>query len=86
MTEKQVQLLGFQKEILFGYDDEENDGAYYYALDIVDGLSFITPASDEVKDDNWYVEIFNTDPHVRFDKFEDTQTLLNKLTKAIVKK
>jgi hypothetical protein len=25
MTEKQVQLLGFQKEILFGYDDEEND-------------------------------------------------------------
>jgi hypothetical protein len=86
MTEKQVQLLGFQKEILFGYDDEENDDAYYYVLDIVDGLSFITPASDEVKDDNWYVEIFNTDPHVRFDKFEDTQTLLNKLTKAIVKK
>ena len=86
MTEKEVQLLGFEKEILFGYDDEENNNGYYYVLDIVDGLSFITPANDEVKDDNWYVEIFNTDPQIRFDKFEDVQVLVNKLTKAIVKK
>ena len=86
MTEKQLQLLGFEKEILFGYEEEENSNAYYYVLDIVDGLSFISPASDEMKDDNWYVEIFNTDPHIRFDKFEDVQVLVNKLTKAIVKK
>jgi hypothetical protein len=82
MTEKQLQLLGFEKETLIGEDDDK----YYYVIDIVDGLSFITPASDEVKDDNWYVDTFNTDPLIRFDKFEDVQVLINKLTKAIVKK
>lgn len=83
MTEKEVKLLGFQKEEL---NNEDQDEGYYYVLDIVDGLSFITPANDEVKNDEWYVEIFNTDPYIRFYKFEEVQTLINKLTNAIVKK
>lgn len=83
MTEKEVELLGFQKEILNGDDQDEG---YYYVLDLVDGLSFITPANDEVKNNEWFVEIFNTDPYIRFYKFEEVQSLINKLTRAIVKK
>jgi hypothetical protein len=83
MTEKEVQLLGFQKENLVDYDQEDS---YYYVLDIVDGLTFITPSNDEVKNNDWYVEVFNTEPSIRFHKFEKVQGLINKLTKAIVKK
>ena len=82
MTEKEIQLLGFQKENLVDYDQEDS---YYYVLDIVEGLTFITPTKDDIKNDEWYVEIFNTDPFIRFRKFEEVQVLINKLTKAIVK-
>jgi hypothetical protein len=83
MTEKEVQLLGFQKENTIG---DDQDDSYYYVLDVVDGLSFITQSNDDVKNNEWHVEIFNTDPYIRFHKFEEVQGLINKLTKAIVKK
>ena len=83
MTEREIILLGFKSEEIKEHDE---DDSYYYALDIVDGLTFITPTNEEIKDGNWYVEIFNTDPSVRFDNFGETQGLINQLTKAIVKK
>jgi hypothetical protein len=79
MTEKEIILLGFEKEDINEY---ENDDSYYYALDIVDGLTFIT--SDN-SDENWNVEIFNTNPLIRFTEFGEVQGLINQLTKAIVK-
>jgi hypothetical protein len=54
-------------------------------LDIVDGLTFITPTNEEIKNGEWYVELFNTDPLVRFDSFGQVQGLINTLTSAIVK-
>lgn len=83
MTEKEITLLGFQKEDINEY---EGDETYYYVLDIVDGLTFITPSNDDIKNNEWYVEIFNTEPNIRFDKFEIVQALINQLTKSIVKK
>lgn len=82
MTEKELQLLGFQKEYIGEYDDDES---YYYALDIVNGLTFITPANEELKTSDWPVEVFNTDPIIRFTKFEEVQGLINQLTNAIAK-
>ena len=82
MTEKEVQLLGLQKEYIGEY---EGDESYYYALDVVNGLTFITPASEELKTEDWFVEIFNTDPTIRVNKFEEVQGLINQLTNAIVK-
>jgi len=85
MTEREVILLGLKSEIIEDYVDQE-DPDYYYALDIVNGLTLITPSRDELKDGNWYVEIFNTDPSVRFYDFATTQGLINQLMKAVVKK
>jgi hypothetical protein len=82
MTEREIQLLGLQKEEMREHDEDES---YYYALDIVDGLTFITPSNEEVKNDNWYIEIFNTDPYVRFTEFGEVQALINLLTNRIVK-
>lgn len=80
MTEKEIQLLGFKRE-----EDLDND-FYYYVYDITDGFGFISCANDEVgKDGKWFVEFFNTDPQIRFDKFEEVQSLINLVEKRIVK-
>jgi UDP-glucose 4-epimerase len=70
MTEEQIILLGFEKQV----EEEVENPFYYYTLDIVDGLSFITMASDEVKDGEWIVEVFNTSSHI---KFKDASILSN---------
>jgi hypothetical protein len=82
MTENEIKLLGLQKEDMGQWD---NDESYYYVLDIANGLTFITPANDEIKNDEWYVEIFNTDPLIRFNEFTEVQGLINQLTNAIAK-
>ena len=82
MTEREIQLLRFQKEEM---KEHEEDESYYYALDIVDGLAFITRSNEEIKDDNWYVEVFNPDPAIRFTEFGEVQALINLLTSRIVK-
>ena len=82
MTERELILLGFKSEEIKEHEDDES---YYYVLDIVDGLTFITPTNEEVKDGDWYVDFFNTDPLVRFHEFGELQGLINQLTKAIVK-
>ena len=82
MTERELILLGFKSEEINQHDEDES---YYYALDIVNGLSFITPTNEEIKDNNWYAEVFNTDPLIRFTEFGELQGLINTLTKAIIK-
>jgi len=82
MTEREIQLLGFQKKEM---KEHEEDESYYYTLDIVDGLAFITQSNDEIKDGQWFIEIFNTDPEIRFTEFGEVQALINLLTSRIVK-
>ncbi len=69
MTEEQLRVLGFEKQI-----ETSEPSYYYYALDIVRGLSFITKANDEVENDEWSVEIFDTTPAI---KFKDAKELSN---------
>lgn len=83
MTERELILLGFKSEEIREHDEDES---YYYALDIVDGLTFITPTNEEIKDGDWFVDIFNTDPIIRFYEFGEVQGLINQLTNKIVKK
>jgi hypothetical protein len=47
MTERELILLGFKSEEMREHDEDES---YYYVLDIVDGLTFITPPNDEIKE------------------------------------
>ena len=82
MTERELILLGFKSEQMREHDEDES---YYYALDIVDGITFITPVNEEIKEDNWCVDFFNTDPIIRFIEFGEVQGLINQLKKAIVK-
>ena len=83
MTEKEIQLLGFEMQ----ESTDEFEPFYYYTYKIADGLEFISNANDEVSEyQEWYVDIFNTDPHIRFMHFGDVQGLINILEKRRVKK
>ena len=84
MTEKQIQLLGFE----VNYDDGGGDWDkyHYYTYTVAQGFQFISNASDEVGEDGqWYVEVFNTDPEIRFTEFGEMQALINLLEKRRVK-
>lgn len=50
---------------------------YYYTYDIA-SFSLITPASDEVKDGEWYVEVFET-PEIRFTSRTELEILMTLL-------
>jgi hypothetical protein len=83
MTEKEIQLLGFEKQV----EEDTEHPFYYYTLDITNGLSFISNASDEVEEDafGWYIELFDTEPNIRYTNFGEATGLINNLTRHIVK-
>lgn len=94
MTEKEIQLLGFEKQEDGGIElsDDENgvwveDEFHYYTYDIVNGLTLISSSNDEIGEDGqWFVEIFNTEPSIRFTEFGEVQALINLLERRIIKK
>lgn len=81
MTERELILLGFKSEQIIEFEGEENPD-YYYVYDVVNGLTFITPSREELKGDQWWVEIFDTNPSIRFCQMEKVQALINTLEKA----
>jgi hypothetical protein len=94
MTEQELQLLGFEKHSDEGikcFDDEGNewieDSYYYYVYKITQGLELISNIDSDVDENNqWFVEIFNTDPDVRFIEFNEVQMLINLIESRVVKK
>ena len=83
MTERELQLLGFEQKI----QNDPNWGIfYYYTYEVTKGLDFISNASDEIKEGGeWYVEFFESDPSIRFYEFAKLQALINLLEKHKVK-
>ena len=69
MTEEQLKVLGFEQQA-----ETSDPSFYYYTLDVVNGLSFISQANDEVENGEWIVEIFETTPAI---KFKDAKKLSN---------
>ena len=73
MKEQDLVDLGFTKE--FG------DNFYYYTYDFASGFSLITQASDEVVDNKWFVEVFETST-IRFTDKEPVEALIKIINKA----
>ena len=69
MTEEQLKVLGFEQQA-----ETSDPSFYYYTLNVVNGLSFISQANDEVENGEWIVEIFETTPAI---KFKDAKKLSN---------
>ena len=73
MKEQDLIDLGFTKE--FG------DNFYYYTYDLARGFGLITQASDEVVDNKWVVEVFETST-IRFTDKEPVEALIKIINKA----
>lgn len=76
MTEVQLKILGFEKQI-----ETSDPSFYYYTLDIVSGLSFISQANDEVENGEWIIEIFETTPAIKFKDAKKLGELIDILNK-----
>ena len=72
MTEEQLKVLGFEQQT-----ETSDPPFYYYTLNIVNGLSFITQANDEVENGEWVVEIFETTPAIKFKDAKKLSTLID---------
>jgi hypothetical protein len=76
MTEKELISLGFKKQT----EEDVDVPFYYYTLDIVEGLHCITDADDEVKNDEWSVELsFDCNPRIKFKDVKSLTELINLL-------
>lgn len=81
MTEKEIQLLGFEKQ-----EEHDVDTPYhYYTYTIARGFEFISCASDEAESGEWFIEFFESDPTIRFIQFSEVQALINMLEKRVIK-
>lgn len=86
MTERELQKIGFKKEVVYPDESGMDDNFHYYTYDIAQGVNLITQANDEIENDNdWYVEFFDTDPKIRFKDSRDLQTVINILENSKVK-
>ena len=87
MTERELQLLGFEKQIQHGNDNLAESEYHYYTYEVSKGIELISNASDEVDElGQWHVEFFNSDPDIRFTEFGEVQALINLLESRKIKK
>lgn len=76
MKEEDLIELGFKRTHVS--EEESGDEAFYYFdLDLGSQkvLSLISPASTEVKDGKWYVEVFE-DESISFDDIDQLKTFI----------
>ena len=88
MTERELELLGFEKTVI--KDEESNNGYdfYFYVYNVTKGLTFVSNANDEAElnnfaIENWIVTIAETVPPIKFDDFGEVQSLINLLESKI---
>ena len=84
MKEEDLIDLGFKRTDVSA-EESGDEAFYYYDIDFGDqrGISFISPASTDVIDNKWFVEIFE-DNSIRIDNTKDLKELigiLNRLNK-----
>ena len=76
MTEQELISLGFEKHI----EEDKESPYYYYTLNIVEGLYGITDSDDEIKNDEWIVELsFDCIPRIKFRDVKSLTELINLL-------
>ena len=83
MKEQDLIELGFKRTDVSA-EESGDEAFYYYDIDFGDqrGISFISPANNEVIDNKWFVEVFE-DTSIRIDTIEDLKELINILNRVI---
>lgn len=78
MKEHDLIALGFEKRIC----DEDEQDWYYYTYSFVEHLQLISSASDEIKNNEWYVEFFEVENEIRFTNVRELARLITLIENA----
>ena len=76
MKEQDLVDLGFERTDVSEIESG-GDPFHYYTLDFTTGFSLITQASNEVVENEWFVEIFNTEDIIRFEDKNELEQFIN---------
>lgn len=81
MKEQDLIDLGFKRTDVSA-EESGDEAFYYYDIEFGDqkGISFISPANNEVIDNKWFVEEFEDDS-IRIDTIEDLKVLIDVLNR-----
>lgn len=85
MTEQQLIKLGFKREPIDNYCNDvfidEKDHYYFYPL--VGGMGLIScNASDAENNNEWFIDVFDEYPTIRYYEYEDVLNLINAFKKG----
>ena len=85
MKEELLIKLGFER-IAVGIEESGDNAFYYYVIEFGEnkGISLISPSNDEVKDGEWYVELFE-DESIKIDNEDDLDDFIE-IVKGILNK
>ena len=78
MTEQQLIKLGFDKEPIESYAEED----YYYFYSLVGEMGLISCALSDVTEGNWFVDVFDSYPTIRYYEYGDVLGLINAFKKG----
>ena len=81
MKEQDLIDLGFER-VDVSAEESGDKPFFYYVKDFGEKnvLSLISPPNDEVKDGEWYVEVFEDDS-IRIDKLKDLEDFIEVVTR-----
>ncbi len=78
MTEQQLIKLGFEKNPIESYTEED----YYYFYPLVGEMGLISCVLSDVTDGKWFVDVFDSNPTIRYDEYGDVMDLINAFKKG----
>ena len=82
MTEQDLIDLGFEKQIVTKEQSGGPTDWHYYTYYFAKGFSLISQASDEVTNDKWFVEVFETDGKIEFTDLDLVKELISLINKG----
>lgn len=72
MTEQDIIELGFDKVFCGEFDEDW----YYYRYSFVENCQLLSSTSNEVKNNNWFVDFSYTEQDIRFTNASDVKQLI----------
>lgn len=91
MKEQDIIDLGFTRQDEYGTEVSDDTGAvwreddyHYYVYDFALGFSLISSEFDHVTD-RYYVDVFNTEPTIRFDDPKELKRFIKLIEKNTIK-
>ena len=84
MKEQDLIDLGFEK-VNISSEESGSKPYFYYTYYFSNGLCFITKANDEIENEKWSVEVFDTEEPFEFHKVSEISSLIKILENARVK-